>query len=396
MKAGRTYWSSVFSIAGGILLLLVVVHPLYGQEEEEDKREIWKIKGYIKELPYISFDKNFSNVYATNIIHNRFNVKWTPTDKVSGAAEFRTRFFWGDDVRATPNFSEQMRNRNEQVDASITWFETEDAAMITNIERFWLEYKTSKVAVRAGRQRINWGIATTWNPNDIFNAYNFLDFDYEERPGSDAVKMQYFINDLSNLDMAVSPSFSSNTTVAAARYFFNKNNYDFQFNAGWYHQDFTVGAGWAGSIDQVGFKGEMQYFAPNDQSSSQFNAVVEWDYMFSKGWYLNGSFLLNNRGLTEPVDDWTTVSFNLSPRNLMPTAYNVLLSTTKEITPLFSANLGVVYTPGTHIAILLPSLQYNLSDRWDINLVWQSFYADMNDSFQAVTYRVFLRAKWSF
>jgi hypothetical protein len=384
-----------FKVTATVGLLLAFVYPLYGQEVEE-KKEVWRIKGYIKELPYISFDKNFSNVYATNIIHNRLNIKWTPSQKITGAAEFRTRLFWGDDVRSTPNFSEQMRNRNEQVDASITWFETDNAAMITNIERFWLEYKASRWALRAGRQRINWGIATTWNPNDIFNAYNFLDFDYEERPGSDAVKYQYFINDLSNVDVAVSPSFSNNTSVAAARYFFNKGTYDWQVSMGWYHRDFTLGAGWAGSIDDVGFKGEMQYFAPNDQSSSQFNAVVEWDYMFAKGWYINGSFLWNNQGLTAPVDDWTTVSFNLSPRNLMPTAYNVLLSTTKEITPLLSANLGLVYTPGTHIAIVLPSLQYNLSDRWDVNLVWQSFYADMNDSFQAVTYRIFFRAKWSF
>jgi hypothetical protein len=395
MNTALTYRSIVSNLIGALSLLLFLVNTSNAQEEEE-KREVWKIKGYIKELPYISFDKNFSNVYATNIIHNRFNVKWTPTDKISGATEFRTRLFWGDDVRATPNFSEQMRNQNEQVDASITWFEADNAAMITNLERFWLEYKTSKVAVRAGRQRINWGIATTWNPNDIFNAYNFLDFDYEERPGSDAVKLQYFINDLSNVDLAVSPSFSKGTTVAATRYFFNKNNYDFQFNAGWYHNDFTMGAGWAGSIDEVGFKGEIQYFSPNTQAPFQLNAVVEWDYMFSKGWYLNGSFLVNNRGLTEPVDDWTTVSFNLSPRNLMPTAYNVLLSTTKEITPLLSASLGVVYTPGTHIAIVLPSFQYNLSDRWDLNLVWQSFYADMNNSFEAVTHRIFLRAKWSF
>lgn len=394
MKTACTYRSIRLHWIGALLLLFPIVTMVNAQEEV--KKESWKIKGYIKELPYISFDKNFSNVYATNIIHNRFNVKWTPNTKLSGAAEFRTRFFWGDDVGATPNFSEQLRNRNEQVDASITWFETENAAMITNIERFWLEYKTAKVAVRAGRQRINWGIATTWNPNDIFNAYNFLDFDYEERPGSDAVKVQYFINDLSNVDMAVSPSFSNSTTVAAARYFFNRNNYDFQFNAGWYHDAFTLGAGWAGSMDEVGFKGEMQYFASGDQSSSQFNAVMEWDYMFSKGWYLNGSFLWNNQGLTEPVDDWTTVSFNLSPRNLMPTAYNVLMSTTKEITPLFSANLGVVYTPGTNIMIVLPSFQYNLSDRWDLNIVWQSFYAEMNNSFQAVTYRIFLRAKWSF
>lgn len=376
-------------------LLLIVCFNYSAQAQEEEKEKSWKIKGYIKEMPYFSYNRPYDQALYNNLIHNRLNVKWTPSEKISGAAEFRTRLFLGDVVSTTPDLPAQVRNQNERVNASITWFETDNAAMITNVERFWLEYKTSKWAFRAGRQRINWGIATTWNPNDLFNAYNFLDFDYEERPGSDALKAQYFINELSNIDIAVSPSFSKRATVGAAKYFFNKSNYDFQLNAGWYHDQFTVGAGWAGSIDEVGFKGEMQYFF-SATTKPQFNAVAEWDYMFSHGWYANTSFLYNSTGIDEPVSNWTTVNFQLSPRNLMPTAYNVLGSVRKEITPLISGSLGVVYCPGTNISILLPSLSWNVSDRWDLSVIWQSFYADLNGTFQPITYSGFVRAKWSF
>ena len=31
-----------------------------------------------------------------------------------------------------------------------------------------------------------------WNPNDLFNAFSFVDFDYEERPGSDALRIQKY------------------------------------------------------------------------------------------------------------------------------------------------------------------------------------------------------------
>ena len=56
------------------------------------------------------------------------------------------------------------------------------------------DYRDNKINFRIGRQRINWGTTTIWNPNDIFNAYNFLDFDYEERPGMDGGKFQYIFN----------------------------------------------------------------------------------------------------------------------------------------------------------------------------------------------------------
>jgi len=394
MRSVVPYQSLLNAFYFAWLLSLFLVNTLQAQEEE--KRQAWKLKGYLKELGYISFDQNFKNHSATVLVHNRINIKWTPHERISGAAEFRTRMFWGDDVRRIPNFAEQLQNKNEQVRGYVTWFESSDVAMLTNIERFWIEYKASKWALRAGRQRINWGVATTWNPNDIFNTYNFLDFDYEERPGSDAVKVQYFPNELSNVDVAVSPSFSNQTTVVASRYFWNRNQYDWQVIAGWYHGDFTAGVGWAGSIDDVGFKGEVQYFEPNNYNKSQLNAMLEWDYMFNKGWYINTSFLYNNLGFSKSIDDWTKVSFNLSPRNLMPTAYNIMLSTRKEITPLIATSVGLVYAPGTNMAIILPSIQYSLSDQWDVNLVWQSFYVEMNQSFEAVSYRIFLRAKWNF
>ena len=54
-----------------------------------------------------------------------------------------------------------------------------------------------------GRQRINWGVNLAFNPNDLFNAYSLIDFDYQERPGSDAIRFQYFTNELSSFETAV-------------------------------------------------------------------------------------------------------------------------------------------------------------------------------------------------
>ncbi len=73
----------------------------------------------------------------------------------------------------------------------------------TTIDRLWLDLNFNKFQARIGRQRINWGQTFVWNPNDIFNAYSFFDFDYTERPGSDAIRLQYY------------PSFSSAIELAA-------------------------------------------------------------------------------------------------------------------------------------------------------------------------------------
>lgn len=370
---------------------------LPGQEPDstEEKRK-WEIRGYVKDLQSLTFDKNFDSLVTGNLIHNRINVRWNPSSRFSGAIEFRNRLFWGEEVRLTPNFSDNIRNNNEAVNASIVWFETESMLLQTNIDRFWLEYHGEKWVVRAGRQRINWGISTLWNPNDIFNTYNFLDFDYEERPGRDAVKVSYHLSEMANIEVAAAGADQANESVAAIKYFTNHWTYDFQFSAGVYHEIFTLGAGWSGSIRDAGFKGELQYFAPHQDTTSQVNLTMEVDYLLEKGWYVNGGFLFNSIGINEPINYLGELNFQLTPQSLMPTKWNTVFIVGKEFTPLLSANLTTIYSPGTNLLIILPSFKYNLATNLDFDIIWQSFYAEQNENFAGVLHRSFIRLKWNF
>jgi hypothetical protein len=260
-----------------------------------------------------------------------------------------------------------------------------------------VDYASSKWNVRLGRQRINWGIGTLWNPNDIFNTYNFLDFDYEERPASDAIKAQYMFGNMSNLELALARTGDSvNNSIAAVKYFTNKWNYDFQFLGGFYLEQPTLGAGWAGSIGNMGFKGEGQYFFAKDIQPGQLNFMMEADYIFDKGWYVNGGGLLNTEGLDEPITEAAIATFTLTPRNPMPTKWNIYTGFSKQVTPLFMINASVVYAPQTNLLMVLPNLQYNLATNLDVSLVEQSFFAEQSTGFEGLIHRVYLRLKWSF
>lgn len=371
---------------------LLLPHVLFSQDSTE-KAAVWKLSGYLKELAWVRFDGDFTQASLTNLVHNRLNVRWEPSAQWSGRVEVRNRFYWGDDVQAVPRFKQALRNENEKVNLSAGWFGTKTAILHTNVERLWLEYKKPEWNIRAGRQRINWGLTNTWNPNDLFNTYNFLDFDYEERAGSDAVKGQYLLSDRSTMEVAVAGT--GQGSILAAKYFTNYRNYDLQWNAGVYQNTLTAGFGWAGSIKEVGFKGEVQYYAGSDDAFSRWLAVVEGDYVFKNGWYLSSALLYNERGLFRPLNGWNGLTFQASPRSLMPTRWNLLLNSAKEFTPLFSGSLNVVYAPGVNLLIHFPSLRYNLKTNWDLDLVWQSFFAETT-SLEALSHAGFLRLKWSF
>ncbi|HEY8661546.1 MAG TPA: hypothetical protein VIL78_21095 [Hanamia sp.] len=59
-------------------------------------------------------------------------------------------------------------------------------------------------------------------------------------------------------------------------------------------------------------------------------------------------------------------------------------------------NMGLVYATGTNLVILLPSFQYNMATDLDVNLVWQSFFTQIDNNFEAVNLHYLLRMKWSF
>lgn len=381
------------------LLFIFLIFPVALSSKAQDSTAAHKkitLQGYVKDLQTLSFNKNFKELIAGNLIHNRINVKWKPSERITAVTEFRNRLYWGEEVRLTPGFASLLRNNNEKVNLQKAWINSKSLVLHTNVERLYFDYQDSELNVRIGRQRINWGLTTTWNPNDIFNTYNFLDFDYEERPGADGGKFQYVFSNSFKAELAYAHTGKKDGDVAALKYSFNKWNYDMQFITGWYNAHPTLGIGWAGYIGDAGFKGEAQYFFKSKDSSDHLNISVEGDYMFNKGWYLNAGFLFNNHGLHKPVNEWDTINLNLSPENLMPTKWNIIVTTAKEFTPLLSANMSVLYAPGTNLFILFPSLQYNLATNLDINLVWQSFLAELNNRFEAVNHRCFLRIKWSF
>ncbi|MBL7847944.1 MAG: hypothetical protein JNL40_10780 [Cyclobacteriaceae bacterium] len=381
----------------GFLSACAAIVPAQAQDDDTTAvQKVWEVRGYVKDMQTVTYARNPDSLVTGNLLHNRVNVRFMPSSRFTAAAEFRTRLFWGEEVRLTPNFSTGLRNRNEAANMQYIWFQTESAVMHTTVDRLWMEYRAPKWEARLGRQRINWGISTVWNPNDIFNTYNFLDFDYEERPGRDAAKVIFHLSDFSNLEFAGAAAEASYKSVASVRYTTNHWNYDFQFTGGLYHEVFTAGTGWSGSIGDAGFKGEAQYFAAHQDTAAQVNVSVEWDYMFSKGWYANAGFLLNSAGLNSPIDTWGLYSFQLSPRNLMPTKYNAVVTVMKEFTPLLRATLTTIYSPGTNLVIVLPSLRYSLGTNMDVDVFWQAFYAEQQKTVQPVVYRGFIRFKWSF
>ncbi len=73
----------------------------------------------------------------------------------------------------------------------------------SSIYRAYLEYSGAKHFWVLGKQRIPLGVGRFWNPIDVFNPIDIEAIEPGERPGTNSIRYEYALSNLSNLDGTV-------------------------------------------------------------------------------------------------------------------------------------------------------------------------------------------------
>ena len=377
-----------------ILLLISGVH--YAQESGKS-RENLSFNGYIKFMETITFSDFTNGNPVDNLVHNRMNFSYFTEGGSTWVAQFRNRIFFGESVRSIPNYGDFVNEYNGILPLEWLWVNNDDLVFSTIVDRLYYDYANEKFQIRMGRQRINWGINTTWNPNDLFNNYNIYDFDYEEREGGDAIRMQFFPDYLSSFDFAYKFTGNWATDVTALKYRFNKWNYDFQMLGGKFEEQIALGTGWAGNIGTLGFKGELTFFDDYTSTDTSLSASTSLDYAFVNGFYFLGTYLYNSNGTNELINPNLSISEVPNAANLMPATHNVMFNGSYPFSPIISASIATLYSFGVHSLTLFPALNLGLATNFDLDLFGQLFWQELpQQEFDNIGNGVYWRLKWSF
>lgn len=369
-------------------------------QEKKKFKDIVNIYGYVKYLPSTSFT-NINDMVFDHLIHNRINIKTYISNSFTARLDVRNRVFFGETVNATPFYAQLVDVDNGEVDLSFLLVDEDKIIVHSIIDRAYLDFSKGKWDIRAGRQRINWGINLAWNSNDLFNAYNIIDFDYQERPGSDALRVQYYTGDVSKLEVSYKPGENIDKTILGGLYKFNTKKYDIQLIAANYYTDIALGGGWAGNIKDAGFKGEATYFQTKENfkdTSGTISLSTSIDYSFKKGIYVNGSFLLNSGGLNAANSTTGALfgSSQLTAKSLMPSKFSYFAQVSGAFYPQLNGSLSVIYGQGINILFFMPSLAYSLHENWDLSLTGQLFFGEEQKAFKNLGNSIFLRVQFSY
>ncbi len=386
------------------LILLSVIVSQYGFSQDKPKK--FELDGYIKYMQTASFTDVETYWNTDNLIHNRLDFSYYPAEWIDVKLSVRNRFFYGQQVSGLyypgiGNVYADMIDKNTGfADLSWNYLENRSFFFNTSIDRAFVEIQKGKWNITAGRNRINWGQTFVWNANDIFNAYSYFDFDYEEKPGSDALRVQYNLGYASRLDFATAVNNDTSIT-AAGLYSFNKFNYDFQVMGGLFRSDdFVAGFGFTGNLFNGSFRGEASYFHPMDNltdTSGVVSASVGYDYVFKNAIMVQGEVLFNTSAKKDAgfnIADF--YQMQLSAKNLSFARFSAFLMMAYPLSPLVNISVSAMYSPQNNFVFAGPSVSVSMADNFMIDFNVQAFYSDIPVVSGGKGTYAFLRGRWSF
>ena len=387
------------------LLLLVLILSFNTYVFSQKKLTL---NGYLKDLGMYYKPTSPIPVSATdsldylflNNIHNRLNFRWYATNEFTFALEARNRLYFGQMIRKFPDYKDMINTDNGYfklgtiIASGDSWF------LHSAIDRAYIDYTKGNWNVRLGRQRINWGVNLVWNPNDIFNTFSYFEFDYEERPGTDGAKVQYYTGVTSSAELVYKIGHNNDETAIAGMYRFSKFDYDFQVLGGWKGKDYVIGGGWAGDIKGGGFRGELTYFQPRSKDNGSENALVasvSGDYTMKNSLYLHTAILYNSNGAKGKAGGNRGIfDQNLTAKMLSLGMFNLFGQISYPFTPLFSGNFATIINPWDGSSYLGPTLTYSLTNNLELMFTGQLFLGQKGTEYGDYGKAVYGRIKWSF
>jgi len=392
--------TGILSLKNSIILNFFILVNLNLLAQDSIRQSAFTLNGYISEMPNLQYNSLIDDYEFSNQLHNRLNFKWQPKTSITAAVEFRTRFYYfGSDTNMT-SYYKVFEQDAGVVGLSKNIISDSNYVLNISIDRLWIDYSVDKWQFTLGRQRINWGQTFVWNPNDLFNTYNYLDFDYIEKPGSDAIRIQYYTSETNKAELVVKADSSGKPTVAGL-YRFNRWNYDIQFISGiTSDDDFVIGGGWSGQLAKGGFRGEISYFMPITEpfkSEGTLSASSGWDYMFKNSLFLQFECLYNgNNNDSSGFSIYENNSFSISAKNPFLSDFSYFASVSYPLIPILNGSLSTILNPHNKVYILIPSLDFNILQNLDLSFIAQviAFKATPED-FSSVS-MWFFRVKFSF
>ena len=379
--------------ADKLVILLYFVFIIIGLTIDSASADVeWG--GYYKNL-LVNSKTVFPAPENYNLDLNRLRLKLRGeiTETLGFNIEYDNELLLGDYID-TQQFSTQKRQTSTgYIDLEDEYLDQSDIYARHLLYRAYISYTMNDISLRLGRQRIAWGTALLWNPMDILNPLNPIQLEREERPGVDALLMDWDYNALSRLSLVAARHDEGEESSYAVRWRSHLGQFDFALMSGQFRNDDVTGFDFAGQIEQIGIRGE---FTRNSTITyGVYNRlVVGADYTFANTLSISIEYYFNGQGARDKDDyditRWLSGDLQGLARHYIGTFIGY------DLTPIFRWDNYIIINLDDNSSFVFPGLDYSLSDNLDLSVGVQLYNGSEDSEYGQLQNIYYTQLQWFF
>ena len=314
----------------------------------------------------------------------RLDLKWGPLNNVTFAANFDFITYHGKTEWNILDFlPSSVTSAVPDALKPVYVFPFSDRIFLDNA---YLKLAFKHFDLTAGKQQISLGTGYVWNPTDVFNIKDPLDPTYEQ-PGHNALRLDVPLGDSYTLTTLYSPDDEWKSSAKMVQLKGRIAHFDYALIAvekTWRFHDYTqfdfmnlnfvempekrrlLGASTVGEIFSVGVWAEFAY---NWMALTEdfYELVAGLDYTFDFQTYVMAEYYRNTLGKTDfrdyDLNDWMRLMAS-EQKSISRDQMYVLVR--HPVTDLMGLGLSTAYNFSDGSFVLIPTLEYSLSDNVDI------------------------------
>ncbi len=334
----------------------------------------WDLRGYLKTYLENFSDENkkmFNGDDSAASISARASVLNSFSDKFSFEGSYQIVPYYGLTLVQAYNVRNINLKSYRAVDLPLYIVEPQlgssnTFSLLQNLDRLFFTYTDPKIVATLGRQIVTFGSAKIVNPTDVVTPFGLNTIDTEERAGSDAARIKYFIDNFYvDVGMLFGKDFYKERNGIFTRLGWTQEGQNFYLMAMEFRgENQLFGFNWEGGIGGSTYWLETSYVNGTKNDEKDYTRLsAGTQYYFGNDWSVIGEYHYNGIG-TYNKNDYVQVAIEPSfiEANLFLVGKNYFsLMFSKKLSPLWDLNFGGTMNLNDQSILLNALLVWNLT-----------------------------------
>ncbi|ODV10049.1 MAG: hypothetical protein ABT20_09180 [Rubrivivax sp. SCN 70-15] len=355
--------------------------------------ETWDFGGYVKNrLAHSHTVYPAGERYTEDFNRLRLELRGRPWPGVAIEVQYDNEIVLGSYLDTQQFQVQKNLPRPTYWDAQATYADTRDLYGEHLLHRAAVTWSGDNVDVRIGRQRIAWGTGRFFSALDRLNPFSPTSLERAERPGVDALLVEFRPGALSRASAVVAPQRAAGGSTRVLRWHANAGAADYSLMAGRFRGEEVAGADLATQVGSAGLRAELA--AIRTAGRLHERALVGMDQAFAGGLTLGAEIYLDGTGAARS-SDYDFAALFAGERQTVGRRYLGAYAG-YEITPLLKLNVDLIFNLRDRSRYLAPSLTWSLRPNLEAVLGTQWFAGRAGSEYGAFKDLYFVQLQWYF